>query len=164
MAGLCPCDKCCAMHGCLLSRKSRKRSTTAWVLGGVFDSVNWGDFSMCQKGGFLVGPCGHQGLSLTCTCHNLLVMSSGERSGILFVSRAAIERLAVFVPKIFLSALGLDFILTTSALLFSAAKNKKPWRCISNLAWDMVVAKRKNAEFPMNMRGQFWNWYKFWRV
>jgi len=61
-------------------------------------------------------------LNLSFGPNNLLAMTHGARSGVTFAQKAALGRLAVFVPMIALSALGLGLILTTSALVFSIAK------------------------------------------
>ena len=61
-------------------------------------------------------------LNLAFGPNNLLAMTNGARSGVLFAQKAALGRLMVFVPMIALSALGLGLVLTTSALVFSIAK------------------------------------------
>jgi len=61
-------------------------------------------------------------LNLAFGPNNLLAMTNGARSGILFAQKAAVGRLVVFVPMIALSALGLGLVLTTSVLVFSIAK------------------------------------------
>lgn len=61
-------------------------------------------------------------LNLAFGPNNLLAMTNGAQSGVLFAQKAAIGRLIVFVPMIILSALGLGLVLTTSAVVFSVAK------------------------------------------
>ncbi|MEM1431316.1 MAG: LysE family translocator [Pseudomonadota bacterium] len=61
-------------------------------------------------------------LNLAFGPNNLLAMTNGARSGVVFAQKAAIGRLIVFVPMIALSALGLGLVLTTSAFVFNVAK------------------------------------------
>ncbi|WP_195822780.1 LysE family translocator [Roseobacter sp. MH60115] len=61
-------------------------------------------------------------LNLAFGPNNLLAMTNGARSGVVFAQKAAVGRLLVFVPMIAISALGLGIVLTTSALVFSIAK------------------------------------------
>ena len=61
-------------------------------------------------------------LNLAFGPNNLLAMTHGARVGVGFAQKAAIGRLAVFVPMIALSALGLGIVLTTSALVFQIVK------------------------------------------
>lgn len=61
-------------------------------------------------------------LNLAFGPNNLLAMTHGAKGGVGFAQCAALGRLAVFVPMIAVSALGLGFILTTSALVFNIVK------------------------------------------
>lgn len=61
-------------------------------------------------------------LNLAFGPNNLLAMTHGAKGGVGFAQVAALGRLAVFIPMIAASALGLGFILTTSALVFSIVK------------------------------------------
>ncbi len=61
-------------------------------------------------------------LNLTFGPSNLLAMTNGARSGVVFAQRAAVGRLLCFIPMIAASALGLGFLLTASALVFGAVK------------------------------------------
>lgn len=61
-------------------------------------------------------------LNLAFGPNNLLAMTNGARSGVVFAQKAALGRLLVFVPMIAISALGLGIVLTTSVLVFSIAK------------------------------------------
>lgn len=61
-------------------------------------------------------------LNLAFGPNNLLAMTNGARSGVVFAQKASLGRLLVFVPMIAVSALGLGIVLTTSALVFSIAK------------------------------------------
>tara|TARA_R110000851_G_scaffold303729_1_gene461402 strand:+ start:2602 stop:3219 length:618 start_codon:yes stop_codon:yes gene_type:complete len=61
-------------------------------------------------------------LNLAFGPNNLLAMTHGARSGVVFAQKAAFGRLVVFVPMIAISALGLGLVLTTSAIVFNIAK------------------------------------------
>ncbi len=61
-------------------------------------------------------------LNLAFGPNNLLAMTNGARSGVVFAQKAAVGRLIAFVPIIAVSALGLGLVLTTSAVVFSVAK------------------------------------------
>ncbi|MEP2641121.1 LysE family translocator [Roseobacter sp.] len=61
-------------------------------------------------------------LNLAFGPNNLLAMTHGAASGVVFAQKAALGRLAVFVPMIAISAFGLGIILTTSAFVFNAVK------------------------------------------
>ena len=61
-------------------------------------------------------------LNLAFGPNNLLSMTHGAKSGVIFAQKAAVGRLLVFVPMIGLSALGLGLVLTTSAVVFHAIK------------------------------------------
>lgn len=61
-------------------------------------------------------------LNLAFGPNNLLAMTNGARSGVLFAQKAAVGRLLVFVPMIAISALGLGIVLTTSSFVFGIAK------------------------------------------
>lgn len=61
-------------------------------------------------------------LNLTFGPSNLLAMTNGARHGVGFAQRAALGRLATFIPMIAASALGLGVLLTASAALFGVVK------------------------------------------
>lgn len=61
-------------------------------------------------------------LNLAFGPNNLLALTHGAQSGVTFAVTASTARLAVFVPMIAASALGLGVLLSTSALLFGAIK------------------------------------------
>lgn len=61
-------------------------------------------------------------LNLAFGPNNLLAMTHGVKSGVVFAQKAAIGRLLVFIPMIALSALGLGVVLTASAAVFNVAK------------------------------------------
>lgn len=61
-------------------------------------------------------------LNLAFGPNNLLALTHGAQSGIGFAVGASMARLAVFVPMIAASALGLGVLLSTSAVLFGAVK------------------------------------------
>jgi threonine/homoserine/homoserine lactone efflux protein len=61
-------------------------------------------------------------LNLAFGPNNLLALMHGARAGVGFAQCAALGRLLVFLPMIAVSALGLGFVLTTSALVFSIVK------------------------------------------
>lgn len=61
-------------------------------------------------------------LNLAFGPNNLLSMTHGAKSGIVFAQKAAFGRLFVFVPMIAISALGLGVILTTSTVVFNVVK------------------------------------------
>ena len=61
-------------------------------------------------------------LNLAFGPNNLLALTHGAQNGITFAFCASMARLAVFVPMIAASALGLGVLLSTSALLFGAIK------------------------------------------
>lgn len=61
-------------------------------------------------------------LNLAFGPNNLLAMTHGARSGVIFAVKAAVGRLLVFIPMIAISALGLGVVLTTSAVIFNIVK------------------------------------------
>lgn len=61
-------------------------------------------------------------LNLSFGPNNLLAMTHGAKSGVVFAQKAAFGRLLAFIPMIAISALGLGVILTTSAVVFNIAK------------------------------------------
>lgn len=61
-------------------------------------------------------------LNLAFGPNNLLAMTHGAKSGVVFAQKAALGRLLVFMPMIGISALGLGVILTTSAVVFNIVK------------------------------------------
>lgn len=61
-------------------------------------------------------------LNLAFGPNNLLAMTHGAKSGVIFAQKAALGRLVVFIPMIALSALGLGVVLTTSAIVFNVVK------------------------------------------
>lgn len=61
-------------------------------------------------------------LNLAFGPNNLLAFTHGAQSGVIFAVTASAARLAVFVPMIAASALGLGVLLSTSALIFGAIK------------------------------------------
>ncbi|MBU2866816.1 LysE family translocator [Pacificibacter marinus] len=61
-------------------------------------------------------------LNLAFGPNNLLALMHGARGGVGFSQCAALGRLIIFVPMIAVSALGLGFVLTTSALVFTIVK------------------------------------------
>ena len=54
--------------------------------------------------------------------NNLLAMTHGAQKGVPFAFTASLARLAIFVPMITASALGLGLLLSASALVFNAVK------------------------------------------
>ncbi|WP_138469411.1 LysE family translocator [Poseidonocella sp. HB161398] len=61
-------------------------------------------------------------LNLAFGPNNLLALTHGAQNGVAFAAAASLARLAVFVPMIAASALGLGMLLSASALLFGAVK------------------------------------------
>lgn len=61
-------------------------------------------------------------LNLAFGPNNLLAMTHGAQKGVLFAFTASFARLAIFVPMITASALGLGLLLSASALLFNTVK------------------------------------------
>ncbi|WP_375002989.1 LysE family translocator [Aeromicrobium sp. CTD01-1L150] len=61
-------------------------------------------------------------LNLAFGPNNLLSVTHGVRRGVGFAATAGLARVAVFAPMILVSALGLGFLLATSATLFTAVK------------------------------------------
>lgn len=61
-------------------------------------------------------------LNLAFGPNNLLAMTHGARHGVIFAQRATLGRLAVFVPMIAASALGMGLILQLSSFAFSLVK------------------------------------------
>ncbi|WP_172296608.1 LysE family translocator [Pseudoruegeria sp. HB172150] len=61
-------------------------------------------------------------LNLAFGPNNLLAMTHGARNGVGFAFGASMARLAVFVPMIAASALGLGLVMATSAIVFNAVK------------------------------------------
>lgn len=61
-------------------------------------------------------------LNLAFGPNNLLALTHGAHSGVTFAVSASTARLAVFVPMIAASALGLGILLSTSAFLFASIK------------------------------------------
>ena len=61
-------------------------------------------------------------LNLAFGPNNFLAMTHGAGQGVGFALRASVGRLAVFVPMIALTALGLGLVLSTSAAIFTAVK------------------------------------------
>ncbi len=98
-------------------------------------------------------------LNLAFGPNNLLAMTNGARSGIVFAQKAAIGRLVVFVPMIGLSALGLGLILTTSTLVFNVAKLVGAayliWLGISLWQSAKTLNVREIGDAPVSVRKSF---------